>query len=337
MGNSALSSFSTSMPIRFFCEHCRQMLKIGTSKMGSVVDCPRCHKPVVVPPQSLPQAEQLYQMLKNKRAKELTALPVPNNIVSEPTAPESAWDELGGNVEDADLNQWIDELWKTQPHQQQQESFSAPFPMPIQNAISDEEVALIALQKKHKLTVTLLYVLPAVSCIVGLIFGILIHAFYVPLTRSPLDSASTGRETNEITGTIYYHNKNGDRWADFNAVIICLPMDQPTAQLFASQCLSPDDPEINATAQLIQEMGGMYARADVNGNFSLPYREGIRYFVVVTSAHQLRAGEMRPSVVQELRRYFRAPESFGENCLFTDEYEWSGGKYLFRHTFEIQN
>ena len=323
------------MPIRFFCEHCRQMLKIGTSKMGSVVDCPRCHKQVIVPPQSVPQAEQLYQMLKKKRTGSTAAPPVPKNIVSEPNAPESAWDELGGNVDEADLNQWIDELWKTNPVQPH-DSFAVLYPAPIPNAISEEEVSLLALQKRHKHTVTLLYVSSAVTFFVGLVFGVMIHAFLVPATYSPQHQMGSSTESHEITGTLYYRNENGDRWPDVDAVIICLPMDQPMVQLLAAQSLSPDNTESNAVKQLIEEIGGMYARADVNGSFALPYREGLRYFVVLVSAHQMRTNEVKPSVIQELRRYFRAPESFGENCLFTDEYEWSGGKYIFRHTFEIE-
>jgi len=322
------------MPIRFFCDHCRQMLKIGTSKTGNVVSCPRCHKPVVVPPQSVPQAEQLYQMLKKKRAEEAAAHPVPNNIVPEPSLPESAWEELGGNVNDADLNQWIDELWKTNPANPQ-ESSSGLFSTSISNPVSNEEVALFALQKQHKLTVTLLYVSATVAFFVGIVFGILLYAMFASSTRSYQHLADSRMGTNEITGTLFYRNENGDRWPDVEAAIICLPMDRPMVQLLFPQGLRPGDDVNNDTVQLIQEMGGMYARGDVNGSFTLQYREGVRYFVILISAHQKRSGEMKPSVLQELRRYFRNYDQFGGNCLLTDEYEWSGGKYSFRHTFEF--
>jgi len=272
------------------------MLKIGTSKMGSVVNCPRCHKPVVVPPQSVPQAEQLYQMLKKKRTEEAAAHPVPNHIVSEPSQPESAWEELGGNVNDADLNQWIDELWKTNPSNPQ-ESSSGLFSMSIPNPISNEEVALLDLQKRHKLTVTWLYVSTAVAFFVGMMFGILLYAMNVPSTRSHQHLAGSDAGNNEITGTIFYRNENGDRWSDVEAAIICLPMDRPVTQLLSPQGLRPGDEVNNDTVQLIQEMGGMYARGDVNGSFTLQYREGVRYFVVLISAHQKRSGEMKPSVL----------------------------------------
>ena len=79
----------------------------------------------------------------------------------------------------------------------------------------------------------------------------------------------------------------------------------------------------------------MYERADANGSFTLQYREGVRYFVILISAHQKpTAGGLKPSVLQNLRLYFRDSEIFGENCLYTDEHEWSGGKYSLRHIFE---
>ena len=312
------------------------MLKIGTSKMGSVVDCPRCQKLVIVPPQSVPQAEQLYQMLKKKRAEEKVASPAPKSIVAEPTLPESAWDELGGDVNEADLNQWIDELWKTNPTDRQ-DSFPVLFSTSIPNTISDREVDFLALQKRHKLAVTWLYVAPTIAFFVGIIFGVLLYAFSVSSPRSHQlqHLADNGARINEVTGTIFYRNENGDRWADVDAVIICLPIDRPMAQLLSPQGLGPDGEVNNDTVQLIHEMGGMYARADVNGSFTLQYREGVRYFVVLISAHQRRIGEMKPSVIRELRRYFRSPDQFSENYLITDEYEWSGGKYSFRHTFEF--
>ena len=327
------------MPIRFFCDHCRQMLKIGTSKMGSVVDCPRCHKPVVVPLQSVPQAEQLYQMLKKMHSEEKVVPPPASSIIPEPSTPESAWDELGGNVDDADLNRWIDELWKTNPAASPQDSFSqlalAPLSMPT--STSDEEVTLLALQKQHKFTVTLLYVSSAIALFVGIILGIAIHAFFVPSNHFYLQHmAGHSVGASEVTGTLLYRNENGDSWPDVDAVILCLPMEQQVAQLLSWQGLRPNDTVNHDTVQRIQEMGGMYARADVNGSFTLQYREGIQYFVILISANQKRVSEIKPSVLRELARHFRNPDQFGESCLFTDKYEWHGGtQSLGRHTFEI--
>ena len=329
------------MPIRFFCDHCRQMLKIGTSKMGSVVDCPRCHKPVVVPPQSIPQAEQLYQMLKSKHSVEKPPSPPPNNSVQEPISPESAWDDLGNNVNPADLNRWIDELWDADSTNTQ-DSLSGLFPVPplVLNPISDAEVALIDIQKRHKLMVTWLWVASSVAFCVGIIFGVIFYAFFVSSPRSLQHIAGNGVERNEIVGTLFFRHENGTRWADVDAVIICLPMGRSIAQQFSLKGLRPgaEDEADNDVVQLIDEMGGMYAKADANGSFTLQYHEGQRYFVVLISANQKRSGEIKPRILQELQPYFRDFSQFGENCkncLATDEYEWSGGRYAFRHTFEM--
>jgi hypothetical protein len=107
------------------------------------------------------------------------------------------------------------------------------------------------------------------------------------------------------------------------------------AQLLYWDGLRPGDTLEHDAVQRIHEMGGMFAKADVNGLFTLQYQEGTRYFVVLISANQQRSGEMQPRVRQELSRFFRNPDHVGENSLITDEYEWSGGRYSFRHTFEF--
>ena len=298
------------------------------------MECPRCHKSVVVPLQSTPQAEQLYQMLKNKRAEKTVTPPVEDPAVSEPTVPESAWDELGGNVDEADLNRWIDELWKTAPGNQHESSAILPAPS-ISNPLSHEEVALFALQKQHKLTQTLLYVLSAVAFVLGIVFGVAFHACFVQPSRPRPLLAEESADINEVTGTLYYRNENKERREDAEAVIICLPKDRQPASLFSCAGLRPNAAVNNDTKQLITEFGGMYERADANGSFTIKYKEGMRYIVLLISAHQMQpGGGLKPGDGLILRQYFYDSELLGENCLSIDEYEWSGGKHPWRYTFE---
>jgi hypothetical protein len=37
------------MPVRFLCPACHQLLSIGTRKIGSEVDCPKCRSTILVP------------------------------------------------------------------------------------------------------------------------------------------------------------------------------------------------------------------------------------------------------------------------------------------------
>ncbi len=57
-------------PIRFFCKRCNLMIKIGAQMAGRNVVCPQCTAKILVPQRSDPQAEALYQFLKEKRARE---------------------------------------------------------------------------------------------------------------------------------------------------------------------------------------------------------------------------------------------------------------------------
>ena len=301
--------------------------------MGSVVDCPRCHKSVVVPPQSSPQADQLYQMLKNKRAEEKTAPSPQADAVPEPNEPESAWDELGGNVNEADLNQWISELWKTTP-ESKKESSAISYSVPIPNPDFGGEVALVTLQKRYKLTLMLLYVSSAVAFLMGIVFGILIQTLFLQPSLPRQHLAVEGAGVNEVIGKLYYLDQNGHRQPDVDAVIICLPKDSTPNPLLSCQDLLPDVATNNETVQLIQEWGGLYERADANGSFTLQYKEGTRYLVILISANQTQTnGILKPSVLQELRWYFHDPDLLSTTCFITDEYEWSGGKWSLRHTF----
>ena len=335
------------MPIRFFCEHCRQMLKIGTAKAGSVVDCPRCQKAVVVPPQSAPKAEQLYQMLKNKQFASTSALslekspPFEQNTVSEPAVPESLQDELGGSIDDSDLNRWDSDLtqWvndhvpspaeKTQTYSHEQ--VQTLFPLP---SVPDEKVALLALQKRYRLTVTLLYVSSSIAFFFGIVFGFYLYAFVTP-THFVRHAAGNAAEPNEVTGTLYFLNKNGERQPDVDAVVICLPKDRQPSPLLSWQGLLPGDNGNNDTETNIHEMGGWYGKTDANGTFTFQHQEGIRYFVVmISSCQQSSGGGVKQSVRQDLSRYFRDSELPDKYCVSTDEYDWSRGKHSFRYIFE---
>ena len=308
------------------------MLKIGTSKMGSVVDSPRCHKPVVVPPQSVPEAEQLYQILKNKRAQEPAPPPGKVHTIAEPNAPESAWDELGGNVNEADLNQWIDDLWKAKPSGTQ-DSSSGIFPAPsIPDSTPCGEAALSAFQKRHQLLLTLIYVSAAVSFFAGIVFGIGIYAFFIPSTAHR-QQAGGGAGESGITGTLYYFNEFGERRADVDAVIICLPKESAGERLLSCRGLRPGDAADNDAVQRIQERGGVYQKADAYGAFTLHYRAEVQYIVIFISANQIRSGgTVKPSDLHELRQYFSDPDLFGENCLAIRHL---GGRDVLEHTFEF--
>ena len=302
--------------------------------MGSVVDCPRCHQSVVVPPQSAPQAEQLYHILKNKQSEETTILPPKVHAEPEPNEPESAWDELGGDVNDADLNQWISDLWKTSPEIPNEPS-SIIYSVPISNPHFGEEMTLVTLRKRYKLVMTLIYVVSPIAFFVGVVFCIFIQALFLQPSLPHKRLAGEAASVNEVIGKLYYLDQNGHRQPDVDAVIICLPKDRAPSPLLSCQGLLPEGAVNNETVQLIQEWGGLYERADANGFFTLHYKEGTRYLVVLVSANQVRAGGvLKPGVLQELRGYFHDPDLFSQTCLSTDEYEWSGGKWSLRHTFE---
>ena len=293
--------------------------------MGSVVDCPCCLKSVIVPSASAPQAEELHRILKNRQTENPTP-PTENNSVPVPT-----WDELDGDIDDVNRSLWTDGPWLPIPAIPQE-----LYPTTVPSSVLTDEITINALKKRHKLTITLLNILLVIAFVVGVVFGIFIHMVCVPRTyvyRNPANAIS--ESANEVTGMLYFLNENGERQADVDAVVICLPKDRIPSPLLSCRGLLPEDDVNNDTIQRIREMGGMYSKADTNGSFTLQYREGVRYLVIMISAHQKRTGgNMKSSVQEELRRYFHNSEQFSESCLNTDEYKWLGGKHSIRHVFE---
>jgi len=318
--------------------------------MGSAVNCPRCQKSVIVPQLSNPQAERLYQMLKSKRAAEQTeqrttsppssenkpleektiSKPVePEPIEQEPAEPESAWDDLGGNVNDADLIRWIDELLATPTEHSQ---LLTP---PMITAAPDvtNGAAIHTLYKQYRLTLTLLYVSATVAFFIGIVFGFFIRGLYIQPIQ-PVLLAANGNGANEITGTLYYHNEHGERLPDVDAVIICLPKNRIPGTLLSVRGLLPDDVVNNEAVQEIQELGGMYSRADANGSFTLPFQEGERYLFLMISANQQQVDNvLKPNDRQELSQYFREPSQFSNSCLLIEEFLGTSGKHVRQYVF----
>jgi len=320
------------MPIRFFCEHCKQMLKIGTSKVGSVVECPRCKKSVVVPLQSNPQAEEWYQSTKNKPPN---VPPVPDEKQSEhagqiaaPVPTEANREE---EADDINMPLWMEETWMPSST-----DMSSIFPTPAVNPSLVDEMAILALKKRHKLTVMILNFSLIVAFFVGIVFGIFIRdLIFTQPTDAQRAAGNHAAAANEVSGTIYFLNDDGERRADVEAVIICLPKDRKPSALLSCKGLLPADAVNNDTIQMFREWGGIYTKADANGGFTFAHKASERYLVLLISANQSGTGEeISLNVLTELRRYFRDPELFGENSFHIDEYEWADGKHSLRYTFE---
>ncbi len=102
-------------PLRFFCNHCTQMIKIGNRMAGRVVVCPQCGTRLSVPLRSDPTAEAVYAAQRKQREVEKT-LGIPSRrsvtgilpgIFSRQSKKKPDESEIG------DVDRWIDDFWKT--------------------------------------------------------------------------------------------------------------------------------------------------------------------------------------------------------------------------------
>src|SRR5271156_1077487 len=93
-GVDALPTPSVSMPIRFRCAYCNQLLGISRRKTGTVVRCPNCSGQVVVPtleeaglsdgPQPTAPGQQLFEGNEIDRLREGAAGDQPSAIAAPP-------------------------------------------------------------------------------------------------------------------------------------------------------------------------------------------------------------------------------------------------------------
>jgi hypothetical protein len=99
------------MPVRFLCPACHQLLSIGTRKIGSEVDCPKCRSTILVPdPQTSARHDGASPFEQDEMEPALTAIsssatPVSGSSVSPPKNSPAASELLqraAGGRPDAD-------------------------------------------------------------------------------------------------------------------------------------------------------------------------------------------------------------------------------------------
>lgn len=91
------------MPIKFRCEHCRQLLGISQSKAGEHVDCPTCGRSVLVPPLDGQTSSEPKPSWNPKDQALLNALESLASLSTESDSPSpieqlASSDEEGGNA-----------------------------------------------------------------------------------------------------------------------------------------------------------------------------------------------------------------------------------------------
>ncbi len=264
------------MAIRFHCQRCQQLLGIATRKAGTEIACPKCGATQLVPDQQT--ARVALAMAEGGLAEQVEG-------ESDPRAP--FFDDLDldfpprGGVSPPEPA--IPQLIET-----------TPLPLGAQTASSgagagplvDGEMVLY-----HRRTLYLQGALLAVLAVMAFAAGYLTGRG--GLTFGEADRPGPIATEVAMEGSLVWEPQRGRTAMDEGAVVIALPVDPPDSRL-SIRGLRPQDPEPTAdhpSVKMIEQFGGVYARADVSGSVPLVFPKEGKYHVLLISRHAARADD----------------------------------------------
>ncbi|MDR0522208.1 MAG: hypothetical protein LBH00_10195 [Planctomycetaceae bacterium] len=304
------------------------MLKIGTAKAGSVVECPQCRGRVLVPPETVPKAEELYQLFKQSRKDKRTIQKTSGSILAETVE----------NAEEAEFTQWLEEVWSdinvagTKGLKR-----SSPHPKPVFDLPETNMAAIneTAVKLKQQQRMFLLFKVSAgILFVAGILFGAFLYSQMIQRPNVPQNRQQAVPDQNEAQITLSFRDKNGEIQPDADAVIIFLPKNKQITQRLSFNGLLPDQKQNNETIRQIEEMDGVYERTDTNGNCTFRYRAGISYFLIAVSAHRNQTADpLPPQTAAGLRDLFSDCETLGDYAVWAEELIWQDGTHYHKHTF----
>ncbi|HWC88745.1 MAG TPA: hypothetical protein VG433_03800 [Pirellulales bacterium] len=253
------------MPVQFYCPHCRQLLKVGRRKIGTLVACPRCGSPTVVPTAqsgATPLAEESVAGFED--VNELLRQPPVAPQFAAPNMPAAiGWSPVG---------------------------FQPGAPSPGAMSIDSDALDLLVVSRAAVYAQAAIFLV--VAC-VAFLAGYWVGQSRAPATAGKSASAPAKAEPVRLAGNITYKVSMGQLAADAGAVIIALPIQPPQTKLKATG-LRPEDPldavHDNAVSR-IKAAGGDYARANNQGAYELVVPAPGNYYVLIISQHATRPAD----------------------------------------------
>jgi len=265
------------MSIRFPCEHCDRVLKVSSKKIGSKGKCPNCQAPIQVP-----EPEEADALMERRR-KEATP------EIAEEQAEE---EDLSPFAEFAVYDRDDDDYYDDEDSEYYYEGRSEDERPVDHNYLAVPRWAI--------------YGQGLLLAGIGLLcfgLGIVVGAFTPDGGKS--DDDLTGPFF--VTGEIRYQD-SGRPQPDNDAVVIVLPVEATPGTKVRVTGLRPEDDALGLLDQLrpLLEVGGLYERANSEGNYQLKIRAPGKYLVLVISRNAIRADgeEMSMDDLAVLGKYF---------------------------------
>ena len=285
------------MAVQFPCHHCRQPLSIANRKSGTRIECPECGYE-----QTVPQAEAAAAALAMSR-------------LAQPDRSGQSPGETIGLVDDRALAQTDSPNEGDANPELPQASGEAP-------AADGEELVLF---KRHTLYVqaVLLILGPVLAFAAGYFIG---RGGAVPSKSRPGDEAAQEEEAEKVLmqGRLLWEPSVGETAGDKGAVMIAIPLGKLPESTLSYRGLRPLDPppeHHHESVLMIEQLGGLYARADASGSFPLVFDAPGKYRVLLISRHAARGEkfDIDEAELEEMKRYFLQ----AKNLIGRYKYRWS--------------
>ena len=160
-----------------------------------------------------------------------------------------------------------------------------------------------------------------------------------PRSERKISREKVNRERVLVEGRLSYETGDGRVAADSGAVIVALPGERLPERTLSIDGLRPRDPaatQDSESVRAIDDLGGVYARADDSGAFRVVLPEEGRYRVLLISRRTTRDGETNIDELElsEIRKYFhRAGDLIGRYKYDWDFKEIKAGCRPIEHNF----
>jgi len=296
------------MPIRFHCKRCQQLLGIASRKAGSEIQCPKCGIAQVVPSQEAAAAAlAMTQFAKTDvvpdSAADLVVYDDEPSVIETPRPPSQ--EPAAGRAAAPPAKQAVET----------QKPSAAAASAPVASAPPGAEVAPPAGRPVPQGMI----LFPRRSCYVqGFLFVVLAAAAFGAgyligrgdaTVEKQIEQEQAGKERILIEGKLVYEPGAGQIAGDKGAVVIALPDGKYPQKTLPIQGIRPQDPspaESQRTVRMIRQLGGAYAKANAEGDFSMVVSQQGEYRLLIVSSHAARPQGVKLDEfdLAEMEKYF---------------------------------
>ena len=285
------------MPVQFVCNSCSQLLSVGSRKIGTVVECPRCRRNLTVPdPDTAATSVAMRQAQRT---------PVP-----EPSLPEFAVYDDTASADVVAPPVIVTDRPVELFERPAQEAYSPPYLPPSVAPLwqklppqrGSEPMLLIS-----RRTLIIQAIILGTGTIAAFGLGYLVGFGVSP--KSTDGPAAQAGEATVLQGFVRYTTEAGEVRGDVGAVVLALPDGQVPNPKLGVQGLRPADAEPVAGGGVLMSLellGGATCRVAADGSYTLAIDNPGRYLLLIISRNTRRPAGSDLDEFQRalLERYF---------------------------------